>query len=425
MKVLWFSNNPCGSIRRFSNSNVKSGGWLISLEDELKRCHVITLEVAFFTNTDEQPFQFEGVKYYPINKNIFNQKYGINRIIERYVNIKRKDKKAVGIMLNVIKESQPDIIHIHGTEESFGLIADYIKNIPIVFSIQGLIAPYKEKFFAGIPQQQAYKFNSLSSNLKGFGIKNQYKSFCYRAEREKKYLSHAQHILGRTFWDRECTLALNPKRKYYSVNEILRPEFYVKQWKGIFSYEKIEIVTTISDGIYKGFETVLRAASLLKQYSNINFEWHIAGYNSISKWVNISEKTTKIKSHECNIIFHGKINADDLSNLLCNSDIYIQVSHIENSPNSICEAMLLGMPIIASYAGGTASLLENDKEGILYQDGDPYILAGSIIKLVSNFTLAKQMGIEARKRALERHNRQNVVRELLYAYNQVLNNDGK
>lgn len=419
MKVLWFSNSPCGSIRRFSNGLVKSGGWLISLEDELKSNPDITLEVAFFSNEGEAPFIFEGVKYYPMNKNILNQNYGINRIIERHICIKEKDKKAIKIMLNVIKQSQPDIIHIHGTEDSFGLIIDYVKDIPIVFSIQGLIAPYKEKFFSGIPQQQAYKYDSLFNRIKGEGIKKMYKSFCYRAEREKMYLSHAQYIFGRTYWDKACTLALNSKRTYFTVNEILRPEFYARQWKGYFSKEKIKIISTISGGIYKGYETVLKTASILKQYSHINYEWHIAGYTSNSKYVNIFEKTTKIHSSECNIVFHGRIDAEALSNILCDSDIYVHVSHIENSPNSVCEAMILGVPIIASNAGGTSSLLKDEEEGLLYQDGDPYILAGNIIEMTKNPDMAYTLAKRAQQRARIRHTPQNVINELVSGYKSI------
>lgn len=420
MKVLWFSNSPCGSIRRFSNGLVKSGGWLISLEDELKSNPDITLEVAFFSDKGEVPFVFEGVQYYPINKNIFNQKYGINRVLERCISIKRKDEKATKAMLDIIGQSHPDIIHIHGTEESFGLIIDYVKNIPIVFSIQGLIAPYKEKYFSGIPQQQAYRLDSFSNRIRGIGIKRQYHSFCYRAEREKMYLSHAKYIFGRTFWDKECTLALNPQRKYFTVNEILRPEFYTKRWKGYISQDKITIVSTISGGIYKGFETVLKTASLLKQYSNLDFEWHIAGYTQNSQWVDICEKITQIQSRECNIIFHGRIDAEELSDLLCDSDIYVQVSHIENSPNSVCEAMIIGMPIIASYAGGTKSLLKDGEEGVLYQDGEPYVLAGLIISYIKEANMAIGYSNNAYKQASLRHNKNSITKELLSGYVSII-----
>ena len=48
------------------------------------------------------------------------------------------------------------------------------------------------------------------------------------------------------------------------------------------------------------------------------------------------------------------------------SDIFVSASHIENSPNNVAEAMILGMPCIATFAGGTSSYIEDNKNGILY-----------------------------------------------------------
>lgn len=420
MKILWFTNSPCGSIKRNPALTVKSGGWLISLEAEIKKEKNIQLEVAYFSDKHEKSFAFENVKYYPMCRNKFDAGKGLSRIRERFISQEDKDKKALPIMLDVARQSQPDIIHIHGTEEAFGLLVKYIKDIPIVFSIQGMIAPYREKYFSGIPKKYAYKFDLLCDKIKGVGIKKSYQSFCYRAEREKQYLSQANYIFGRTFWDRDCTLALNPKRKYYVVNEILRPEFYKKQWKGFFSNNVIKIVSTISGGIYKGMETVLKAACLLKQYGNLKFEWHIAGYTSSTKWVRICEKMTGILAKDCNIVFHGRIDAEPLSDLLCKSDIYVHVSHIENSPNSVCEAMILGMPVIASYAGGTASLLKHEEDGILYQDGDPYVLAGAIIDWAQYPQKAINCAEKGFAKAIVRHNKQEIISMLNSAYKEIL-----
>lgn len=390
------------------------------MEDQIKRIPEISLNVAYFSEKKEPPFEFEGVRYYPISGNILNANKGVNRIIERFLPNERKDQNVLPLMLDVVKQSQPNIIHVHGTEGTFGLISEYVKDIPIVFSIQGMIAPYKEKYFAGIPQSMAYKYDLLIDRAQGVGIRNQYLSFCYKAEREKKYLSNAQYIFGRTFWDELCSVALNPKRKYYTVNEMLRPSFYEKRWKGNIAKVKMQIASTISGGIYKGMETVLKTSMLLKQYGGLNFEWHIAGYEETSKWVRISEKMTGIKSTDCHIVFHGRINAEQLSDLLCKSDIYAHVSHIENSPNSVCEAMLLGMPVIASYAGGTASLLKDGVEGKLVQDGDPYVLAGAIIDFWHHPDKAARYAIAARECALERHDKNCIVNELLDGYSKIL-----
>lgn len=417
MNILWFTNSPCGSIRRFSGS-VKAGGWMISLEDEIKKCPNINLSVAFISKTKEKPFKYDGVTYYPIWKNIPRSK--IKRVLYRFTSYEKQDSIILPKLLNIVDIVKPDLIHIHGTEECFGLIQDTVKNIPIVFSIQGLIAPYKEKYFSGISFHDVNKYEKIMEKLRLVSVKNDYKSFCYRAIRENHYLANSKYILGRTFWDRNSTLALNPKRKYYVVNEILRPEFYAKQWKGFISDNKLKIVSTISGGIYKGFETVLKTAEILKRHSHLEFEWHIAGYTSRSKWVHISEKITNINSEDNNIVFHGRIEAEELSDLLCDSDIYVHVSHIENSPNSVCEAMMIGMPVIASYSGGTSSLLEHEKDGILYQDGDPYVLAGAIVELFQGKNKAIEYGSSARKKAFCRHDKNRILNELISGYNSII-----
>ena len=159
---------------------------------------------------------------------------------------------------------------------------------------------------------------------------------------------------------------------------------------------------------------------MLKRYSGIGFEWSIAGYDGQDKWVKIAEKLTNIKSKEVNVVLKGLLDAPELSELLVDSDLYLQVSHIENSPNSVCEAMLVGMPVIASFSGGTASLLDNGLEGILVQDGDPYVLAGAVVELSKRFDLAKKYGENARRRALARHNRERISSCLADVYNKIL-----
>lgn len=106
--------------------------------------------------------------------------------------------------------------------------------------------------------------------------------------------------------------------------------------------------------------------------------------------------------------------------LMQRADIFVQTSHIENSPNSLCEAMLMGMPIVATFAGGTASMLENNEEGRLVQDGDPYVLAGVIMEIASNFDSAKNMGDKAAARAKIRHNPERICKQLNDVYSMII-----
>ena len=109
-----------------------------------------------------------------------------------------------------------------------------------------------------------------------------------------------------------------------------------------------------------------------------------------------------------------------LAEHMAGASLYIQVSHAENSPNSVCEAMLLGMPVIATAAGGTSSLVADHETGILVQDGDEHALAGAIIELINDPSKARAMAGQAKMVARERHQHQKVTFQLLNNYRSIL-----
>jgi glycosyltransferase involved in cell wall biosynthesis len=82
--------------------------------------------------------------------------------------------------------------------------------------------------------------------------------------------------------------------------------------------------------------------------------------------------------------------------------------------------MLLGMPCIATFAGGTGSMLKDGEEGIMIQDGDPWALAGSILELYRDPVKAQKYGQNARQRALIRHDKETITNGLIDIYQKVL-----
>ena len=418
MKVLWFSLSPCSSSKRFGTEKLIQG-WMISLENAIKRTEGISLEIAYMSNIYEEPFEYENVKYYPIYS---RGKSIISKLKNIYGSQANKDKELHPVFKKIIDQSKPDIIHVHGTESCFCSITSEMTDIPIVYSIQGFIAPIAEQYFAGYPLTELKKHDTLTARLMNKSVVAKYKKFLYDAEREKNAIKLAQHLIGRTNWDRSICRLYNPNAKYYVVNEILREPFYNTVWEKTCFNDRFTIVSTLSPGIYKGYETLLKAATLLKEHAAFDFEWRVVGCDKNAVTVKIAEQMTGLKSHECNITLLGTKNADELAQELKNADIYCHTSHIENSPNSVCEAMLLGMPVIATFVGGTDSMLEHQKEGILYQDGDPYALAGYIVDLRNNYERAVVLGKKARERALDRHEKEKIITELLDVYITILNN---
>lgn len=412
IRVLWFANTPCSAVDKLG-LNLNSGGWLRSLEQELQKVQEVNLAVCFYFHKSILPFMFNGIQYYPVFRQAKSSK--IKRYVSRIFNSSGNDESEIPKLLKVIEQFNPAIIHVHGTEENFGLL-HYFTNVPVIISIQGILSAYVEKYFSGIPYSKASRFEGILSKVAFSDVGYSFRQFKKHAERERKILVRAHNIIGRTDWDRRITHVLAPQSRYYIGNEILRSVFYSNIWSKKQFGDTIQIVTNMSGAFYKGFETIFRTAQVLKENTDLRFVWNIIGINEKNNIVKIVKRWKKANFYDFNIQLQGTQNEEEIVEILLGSDIYCQTSHIENSPNSLCEAMLLGMPIIATNAGGTCSILENNKEGIIVQDGDCFILAGSILELVENFNKAQIMGKYARDRALKRHNQSNILNELLEIY---------
>ena len=85
-----------------------------------------------------------------------------------------------------------------------------------------------------------------------------------------------------------------------------------------------------------------------------------------------------------NIEFTGLLNENQMIERLLKTNVFILPSAIENSSNSLGEAMLLGLPCIASNTGGTMDILKHKEEGLLYPYTEPAILAEYIGRFFEN-----------------------------------------
>ena len=419
MKVLWFANTPCGATEKLTGQSVQGGGWLYALSEQLATNKDVELHIAFYWGEQLSPFQYKGITYHPVFKEGEGSKFG--RLINRFVDSRsnKLDQKCLPRLMQVIQEVLPDIIHVHGSEGNFGMVALQKLPCPIVLSIQGLLSLYIYVYYRGFTKQEISRHEGLWNKILMSSISLQERSFRRRGDMEKEFFKNIPNIIGRTFWDKAGSLALNPKRRYFEVGEIMRQEFFNARWdKQNFSTPFI-ITTTISSGYYKGLETVYLTTSVLKS-AGFNFKWNVIGVSSSDMLANLSAKKVGFKAEFLNINLLGRKNAKEMVSLMKDADLFVQVSHIENSPNSLGEAMLLGMPIIATFAGGTASMLENNVEGWLLQGGEPYSMAGMIMEMASDFERAKAFGEHARQTALARHNPEHVCEQLLTAYHTIL-----
>jgi glycosyltransferase involved in cell wall biosynthesis len=416
MRILWFTSTPSLAAAKL-NADTNMTGWVASLEKQISTVKEINLGIAF-------PYGFDKAESFKINDTCYysfpfwKEKGKIIGLWDRWTHaIEPEDE--INYYLKIIEDFKPNLIHIFGSERSFGNIINHIK-IPVVLQIQGILSVCTLKYFSGFSSFESVIYSHKKSFLLGYNTWHQFYTLKKRAIREQKFMSNFKFIIGRTDWDKSVSKIIAPESKYFHCDEILRDQFYKNQWSKPQN-KKFIIFSTLSGSTYKGFETILMTAWLLKSFNSFNFEWHIAGIEETHEIISIVERASKLKFSNNNVIFRGLLNADELAAGLLASDCYVHTSHIENSSNGVCEAMLLGLPVIATYAGGTPSIVQNRVDGLLVQDGDPYVLAGAIKELSEYPEKSGLYSRNARQKALLRHNQSTILENMVSIYKSVIN----
>ncbi len=188
---------------------------------------------------------------------------------------------------------------------------------------------------------------------------------------------------------------------------------------GIWENKTSCFVSSSASSPLKGTITLLRAISLLvEKYPDIQLR--LAGDYPWSEYTEILNKRIKRLNISKHIIFLGRLNPEDIYAELLNSQIFIQPSYIDNSPNALCEALLTGVPTISGFSGGIPSLVTENETGILYNATDPYDLAGKISNLFEDEIFMKKLSKGARAAAFERHDPYKTTQHLIDIYMNVL-----
>jgi glycosyltransferase involved in cell wall biosynthesis len=420
MRILYLLYNQQDSLNGLSDLKINLP-WVDALLDELVKYKNISIALAVPLNYNIiQKSQKRGITVFglpnPVVKNIFKKAY--RRLTRATVNVKLNS-----YITNVVSDFEPDIIQIFGSENPFGLIVKQ-QNKPVIIHIQGYSFVCQGKWFKGISKWEQFRYASLKDLLLMRGCYNDYFTFRKKAETEAFIIKNSKYFMGRTNFDKGIVSLISPGSKYFHCEEFIRKEFFENRWN--FPHQnKITCVSILKGTSYKGIDLLVEALLILKKYSTVSFKFKICGVSANEEIIRIIKKKYKKEINLIDIEFLGNLTANDLVKQLCSSNFYIHPSYIENSPNSICEAMALGMPIIATDVGGVSSMIEDKVEGILVQEGEPYSLAGAIVDLTNNYEKAIELGCVARKKAFIRHQPDDILKNLLKIYEEIIYEDGR
>ncbi|MDR2927981.1 MAG: glycosyltransferase family 4 protein [Cytophagaceae bacterium] len=411
MKVLLLTDQNIESDRTFV-----IGGWIQSFINALKDSRTLQPGVVGTAQNRSSKKTVDHVTFYMVGDHAGNP---VKRIIDRW-RCKIEDRRVIAGYVDAMHDFQPDIIHIFGVESFVCRVIPFAQ-CKVVVHLQGILNPCLNAWF---PPAVSKKLSVLKSfrlfdSVRGITLGRAYRRFAKIAAREQEYFKNIRFAMGRTHWDKTITLNFMNGVHYFHVEELLRSEFFAaQQWQLLKNDSTFRILSILSPNLYKGFDTVLKTAALLVRL-NIKFDWHICGAAASDKAVKTIERTVKSRFKESSVYFHGKKNATEVVEMMHQSNLYVHPSYIENSANSVCEAQLLGMPVVATNVGGTASIIENGKTGILVPANDPYYLAGVINSLMQNPETAAALGAKARVAALRRHDRNTVIQNVEAVYSEI------
>lgn len=417
MRILWITNVLFPEVKKKicgKDDFSTSGGWLLGGANALISVDDVNLCVATPSALVKELCCYEGekIKYYvfPLGKG------NLDRNRDYSVYMKR------------IKEAyKPDVIHIHGTEFTQGLA--YVETCGsdgVVVSIQGLISVISKYYYAGINITTILR-NITFRDLFGRSIIHDKKAFEHRGKLEIELLKKVQHVIGRTSWDKSHVQAINPEVTYHFCNESLRKEFYTGRW----DYKTCNKHTIfISQATYpiKGLHVLLQAMPLvIKRYPDLQVRM-AAGISlnkksflekmkesGYSKYIRREVKRLNLDN---NIIVLGRLKAEQMKEEYLRSNLFVSPSAIENSPNSLCEAQILGVPCLASYVGGTPDLIPGNNCGEMYRYEESEMLAMKICKMFESSTTFDNTHL--REVAKKRHDWNENANSLLLIYRDIL-----
>ncbi|HEY3371203.1 MAG TPA: glycosyltransferase [Prolixibacteraceae bacterium] len=417
MKILWLTETP--SKYKPEEFGYNGRGWIESLQSLLeKSTEIDQLGIVFPHSLDSEKLIKGRVTYYPIKS--IRPGHIVSWIISNWKN-KIEHENEIYTLKAIIEEFEPDVIHIFGTE-SWLCHAVEMTNKPCVVHLQGLLLPYLNAYIpAGISTYDLMKVNWIGF-IKGISIWHHRRVFDKKSKREYKFFKEISYFMGRTIWDKSISRFLSPKSIYFHVDEVLRDKFYsTTPWR-YNKKNKAIITSTLSDALYKGLDLVIKTSALLMQ-EKFEFEWRIIGVTNHSKSALLLRKVFNSDYSSLNISLMGIKNTFEIIDLLSETTLYIHTSSIDNSPNSLCEAQIVGLPVIATNVGGVSSLIEDGKDGFLVPANDPYFLASKIVELCNNPVLLKTVSGNAREKAQKRHSKDEILNQLIKTYQQLSTNN--
>ena len=204
--------------------------------------------------------------------------------------------------------------------------------------------------------ERAYSKAKISESFDEFQVKNYGFSISFQKKVRSFSIKKSDIVVTPSKHLKNFILNLGFKNKIEIINNGV---FIPEENTNIFTNDQINITIVSRLVSHKNIKKIIRAISDLNDpliYLNI-----IGDGPELNQLQKISLESNK----KDNIIFHGKLNRDEINHIFLNSDIYIQASNYEGLPHSLLEAMSYGIPVLCTPVGECKEILGNEDRGYI------------------------------------------------------------
>lgn len=434
MRVLWVCNIMLPLVAEYLGMEASNKeGWLSGLSETIlnrQKENDIELGVCFPAAGELAEFGQEiSVSGTDAKLNAF----GFYEDVQRAEVYEEKTEKRLREIMDLFK---PDMIHCFGTEfpHTLAAVKAFGHRERTLVGIQGLCSICAKHFRADLPED-VWRRITFRDFVRKDDLRRQHEKFVQRGAYEVEAVQRAGHITGRTNWDNKYTGEWNPDAKYHFMNETLRSNFYEGRWEE-GSCQKYSVFLSQGDYPIKGLHYLLQAMpEILREYPET--EIYVAGNSIIKsaaqKGIAGIKGKLKLESYGKYILqllkntgtlqkvhFLGRLDAVRMKEQYLRSHVYVCSSSIENSSNSVGEAMLLGMPVVCADVGGLADIFAGGEDGIFYQAGDVGKLAKAVKTMFAGGEEVERYRSSARAHAQKNHDPQKNYARLVEIYREIV-----
>lgn len=420
MKILWVSNSPIGPAAQILEGKYQgsSGGWIQS-------------EYEALNNIEEHQMYFlcslKTVKpgEYIHKANSTGEVFCVNQpILSSGV---RNPKKLVKTVENVIRQIEPDLIQIWGTETCLSnIVAHDPFDVAKVVFIQGLIGVhvrYLNGYFSRKKNKKYFAGEKIISRLKSVVREKQ---FLRQADIEADTLSYCKNVIVDSNFAKAYCMSVTEDIRCY--RHILKPNrvFYKHKWS-LDGCRRHTIFTVYGSSSEKGLQQLLKAVSLVKtDLKDIKilipgpFSTDEDGKlkpSSSNGFETVLRNMIDDLNLQENVEFLGKLSANEMADAIYVSHIFVNPSCMEVHALSLREAMCQGVPCISSLCGSVGELIMHGENGFIYRYEEYEVLAFYIKQLMENDNLAVEISSKAvcAIEEMEQRDENRTLTEIYYA----------